>query len=360
MIVHTKHHLESVFVALAGVLLLAALARATPRIDTVTGNGTPTIIGYPFGVELGPDGALYICEVGNHRIQRLDLQDGTLTTIAGTGTAGYSGDGGPAPKAELNEPYEIRFDEHGNTYFVEMQNHIVRRIEVQSGIISTIAGTGKLGFGGDGGPAKAAQLSAPHSIALGRHRQLFIADIGNHRIRRVDLDSGVIETVAGNGVKELPHNGQIAKGNALLGPRALFVTDRTMWIALREGHSVWTMNLDNGKLHHVAGTGKPGYEGDGGLALRATFNGPKGIAVGPHGDVYVVDTENQVIRLIDMKTKIVTTLAGSGPHRPGYGGDGGPAIKAMLDRPHGVCVDEKGTVYVGDTNTHRIRRVRQP
>jgi len=327
------------------------------RINTVAGDGAPGTVGQPFGVEIGPDGALYICEVGNHRISRLDLPSGDLTIAVGTGEPGYSGDGGPALGAMLNEPYEVRFDQQGNMYFVEMKNHLVRRVELRSGVISTVAGTGQSGFGGDGGPAIAAQLSSPHSIALDGRDQLYIADIGNHRIRCVDLESGKIETLAGTGELAMPRAGQSAHGNPILGPRALFVQDRTLWIALREGHSVWTMSLNDGTMAHVAGNGEKGYAGDAGPAIDAQFNGPKGIAVGPSGHVYVVDTENHAIRKVDIRRGTISTIAGRGPEHGGYGGDGGPATEAMLDRPHGVCLDAAGNVFIGDTNTHRVRRV---
>ena len=326
-------------------------------IDTVAGNGNPAIVGQPFGVQFGPDDRLYICEVGNHRILRLDMASGKLTTTAGTGEAGYSGDGGPAMNARLNEPYEVRFDQRGNMYFVEMRNHLVRRVAAEDGTISTVAGTGEHGFNAEKGVATSVLLSHPHSIALDDQGNLYIADIGNHRIRRVDLQRGMLETIAGTGEKEMPRHLQTARGNPIVGPRALYVDGRTMWIALREGHSVWKLDLDTGLLSHVAGTGEKGYSGDGGAALEATFNGPKGIAVGPDGNVVVVDTENQVIRRIDIRSGIISTIAGAGPNARGYGGDNGSAVAAKLDRPHGICAGKDEAVYIGDTNNHRVRRV---
>jgi streptogramin lyase len=337
--------------------LLSPLARAG-TIETIAGDGTPASVGQPFGVEIGPDGALYICEIQNHRVRRLDLKSGELTTVAGSGKKGYAGDGGPATKAELNEPYEVRFDRAGNMLFVEMQNQLVRRVDAKSGTISTIAGTGKHGFGGDGGPATAAQMSSPHSIALDKDDNLFIADIGNHRIRRVDAKTGLISTIAGNGERQPPTAGASAQGKPMIGPRALFVDGDTLWIALREGHSVWKMDLASGLLAHVAGTGKSGYSGDGGPAAKATFNGPKGIAVGPDKAVYVVDTENQAIRRIDLGSGQISTIAGRGPEHTGGAGDGGPATAATMDRPHGICVGPDGAVYIGDTNNPRVRRVK--
>lgn len=350
-------------------MTLCQVAFAAGTIDTVAGSGEAknngaagaaleTAIADTFGVELGPDGALYICEVGNHRVRRLDLKSGEVTTVAGNGNKGYAGDGGPATAAALNEPYEVRFDAAGNMYFVEMQNHLIRRVDAKTGKISTIAGVGTAGYGGDGGPAAKAQFRSPHSIALDGKGGLYVADIGNHRIRRIDLAQGTIDTIAGNGQRKLPVDGQQAKGNPLIGPRALFIDGDTMWIALREGHSVWRLSLSQGTLAHVSGTGKSGYSGDGGPAAAATYNGPKGIAVGEGGKVFVVDTENQVIRQIDVQAGTVSTVAGSGPKGRGFGGDGGPATAARLDRPHGICVSPDGLLYIGDTLNHRVRRVR--
>ena len=341
------------------LILFTTVHAAGQVIDTVAGNGKAEDVGQPFGVEIGPDGALYICEVQNHVILRIDRTTGKVTTIAGTRTKGYSGDGGPATKAQLNEPYELRFDKEGHLYFVERLNHVIRKVDAKTGLITTIAGTGTVGFSGDGGPAVKAQFNQPHSIALDEVRNhLYVADILNHRIRRVDLKSGKIETVAGNGEKKGPIDGTVAAGKPMLGPRALFIVRDTMWIALREGHSLWSMELATGKLTHISGTGKAGFTGDGKPAKDAQFNGPKGVCVDSQGSIYIVDTENQTIRKIDGKTGIITTLAGVGPKARGYGGDGGPATQAKMDRPHGVCVDAEGVVYIGDSNNHRVRRVK--
>ncbi|MBW3596783.1 MAG: hypothetical protein KY475_05845 [Planctomycetes bacterium] len=353
-------------VAAVTVYLATAAIAAPPQIDTIAGTGRPESngdsgpalevnVGDPFGVEIGPGGDLYVTEVRNHRVWRIDRESRKAQVVAGNGEKGYSGDGGQATDARLNEPYEVRFDDAGNMYFVEMQNHLIRRVDAKTGIVSTVAGTGEAGFAGDGGPGAQAQFRQPHSIALDGKRGLYVADIGNHRIRRIDLDAGTVETIAGTGERRLPEDGQTARGNPILGPRALFITGGVMWIALREGHSVWKMNLGDGVLHHVGGSGKRGYSGDGRPAKEATFDGPKGIALDGAGNVYVVDTENQAIRKIDGKSGVVTTLAGSGER--GFGGDGRPAAKAKLARPHGICVDGEGRVYIGDTLNHRVRVV---
>ncbi len=354
------------------LLLLSPIASAGEyTITTAAGSGEAnnngdagvalsTNISQPFGVEVGPDGALYITEVGHHRVRRLDRATGKLTTVAGNGRKGHTGDGEAATAAAMNEPYEVRFDHVGNMYVVEMMNHIVRRIDAKTKQITTIAGTGEIGYSGDGGPATKAKFNRPHSIALsadadGQSGQLYIADIGNHRIRRVDLKTGIVDSMAGDGTKKLPVEGEAASGRPVVGPRALFVENQTLWVALREGHSIWKIDMTDGKWRHVAGTGKKGFSGDGGPARKATFNGPKGIAVGPRGNVYVVDTENQAIRMIDVKEQSISTIAGYGPSARGFGGDNGPATEAKMDRPHGICVDAEGRVYLGDTNNHRVR-----
>lgn len=352
-----------------GLLASAVSLVSAAEIHTVAGTGQPQNngnagigiklnIGDPFGVEIGPDKALYITEVRNHRVLRLDLETGRIATLAGTGEKGYSGDGGPATAANLNEPYEVRFDSAGNMLFVEMQNHTIRRVDAKSGQISTIAGTGEAGYAGDGGPATKAQFKQPHSIALDKHDNLYVADIGNHRIRKIDAKTGIVTSIAGTGEKKLPVAGDQAEGKPVLGPRALIIADDVLWVALREGHSIWRIKLSEGTWQPVAGTGKKGYTGDGGPAKEATFDGPKGIAIGPDKNLYVVDTENHAIRMIDTQTGQIGTIAGRGPTHKGGSGDGGPATAALLDRPHGICVGGDGAVYIGDTLNHRVRRIK--
>ncbi len=338
-------------------------------MDSVAGTGAPENdgdaglarlinIGEPFGVEIGPDGALYVTEVRNHRVRRIDLPTGKITTVAGCGRRGYSGDGGPAIDAELNEPYEVRFDREGNMFFVEMQNHIVRRVDHETNTITTVAGNGKKGFAGDGQLATEAMLNQPHSIALDDNDGLYVADIANHRVRRINLRTGIIESIAGNSERQLPQDGQAARGNPILGPRALYVEGDNLWIALREGHSIWRMDLRAGVLHHIAGTGKGGFTGDHGPARQATFNGPKGIAVGRDDTLYIADTENNAIRRIDLRSHTISTIAGN-PAPANDGADDSAADEQVeLNRPHGVCAGPGGRIYVGDTLNHQVRRLR--
>jgi streptogramin lyase len=324
--------------------------------EAYSGDGGPARqagIGQPFGLVIGPDSALYVCSVGNHVVRRIDLATGSISTVAGTGEKGYWGDGGPATRARLNEPYEVRFDPQGNMFFVEMQNHIVRRVDARTKIISTVAGAGEKGFSGDGGPAIEARLSSPHSIALDNRKGLYICDIGNHRIRKVDLSTGTITTFGGTGERKPTPEDAPLDGTPLNGPRALDFDGRgSLYLALREGNACYRIDLRDRRLHHIAGTGHKGFQGDGGDARKASLNGPKGISVDADGAVYLADTENHVIRVI--RDGKMETLVGDG--RAGDGPDGDP-LHCRLSRPHGIFVDRQGTLYIGDSSNHRVRMV---
>lgn len=347
------------------ILIVIRFTTWSATITTVAGNGetgfsgdggsaTKARINGPFGVVKGPRGALYICDTYNHTVRRVDAR-GKITTVAGTGQKGYRGDGGLATRAQLNEPYEVRLDAMGNMIFVEMQNHIVRRVDLKTGIITTIAGTGQRGFSGDGGPALQAKMNRPHSIQLGPEGNLYICDIGNHRIRKVDQKTGHISTFAGTGERKPTPDGGLIKGTPLKGPRAIDFAGHQMWLALREGNAVYRLDLRKGTLHHEAGTGKKGFTGNGGPARDATLSGPKGIAVGPKGNIYLADTESHSVRMIDRRTGRLELIAGDG--QKGDGPEGDPK-KCRMDRLHGIFVDAKGIIYVGDTNTHRVRAIR--
>jgi streptogramin lyase len=348
--------------ALAGGLLLTPVAAKTIRTLAGTGQsgfsgdggpGTKAQLANPYGLTLGPGGALYICEEDSHRIRRLDIKTGIISTVAGTGEQGYSGDGGPALEAKLNEPYEIRFDSGGNMFFVEMRNHLVRRVDAKTGVISTVAGIGEPGFAGDGGPAKQAQFRQPHSIALDGKGFLYVADIGNHRVRRVNLTAGTIDTFAGTGEKTATPDGSPVRGTPLNGPRAIAFDRRgDMFLALREGNTVYRIDMAGLTLHHIAGTGEQGYSGDSGPAKTAKLSGPKGIEVGPDGGVYIADTESHTIRRIDLRSGVITTVAGDGSVHDGPDGD---PLKCGLARPHGIFVDRAGRIYIGDSENNRVR-----
>jgi streptogramin lyase len=316
------------------------------------GPATKAEVNQPFGVIRGADGAIYFCDTANHRVRKI-ASDGTITTVAGNGQPGYSGDGGPALQASLKEPYEIRFDRAGNLFIVERLNHTVRKVDAKTRAISTVAGTGKAGFGGDGGPGNQAQLSEPHSIQFDPAGNLYICDIRNHRVRKVDRVTGVITTFSGTGQPKMAADGSAFANAPLHGPRALdFDADGNLWLALREGNAVYKFDMKAGTLHHIAGVGgKPGYAGDGGPAKQAVLGGPKGISISPTGDVYLADTESHTIRKIDPKKGTIELVAGTGKKGAGTGKD--PRAFALA-RPHGVFVDKDGKVLIGDSESHRV------
>ena len=324
-----------------------------------SGDGGPADkarLNNPFAVARGPDGFVYICDVDNHRIRRV-ARDGTITTYAGSGKRGHAGDGGPAIGAALDQPYEMAWDKAGNLFFVEIGSHVVRRVDTKTGIISTVAGIAKAGFAGDGGPATEARLAQPHSLAFDAAGDLYVCDIGNHRIRKIDMKTSTIRTWAGDGRKKTSPDGTPAAGSSLHGPRALaFAPDGTLWVALREGNAVLKFDPKAGTLLRVAGTGKSGFTGNGGPAGDATLSGPKCLGLDAEGNVYLADTESHSIRKIDAKRGTLELLIGDG--KKGDGPDG-PASKCRLARPHGVFVDRGGAVFVGDSENHRVRVLRK-
>ena len=333
---------------------LPAGGPAAPTVTTVIGTGTSGYgdgqVANPYGVVIGPDAALYFCDLDNQRIRRLDLRTRRATDVAGSGARGYAGDGGPATRAALNLPHELVFDADGHIYVAERDSHVVRRVDGRTGVVSTLAGTGTAGFSGDGGPAARAELRQPHSVAVAGGR-LLICDTGNHRVRAVDLASGRIATIGGTGERLPTPDGASLRESPLNGPRAVaLAADGTVYLALREGNAIYRIAADTGTLHHLAGTSAQGHTGDGGPARQATLGGPKGLALAGRA-LFVADTENHAIRRVDLDTGVITTVLGTGVR--GDGPEPDPR-QCRLSRPHGVFA-AGGILYVGDSEAHRIR-----
>ncbi|MBE2213034.1 MAG: hypothetical protein IAE82_04115 [Opitutaceae bacterium] len=347
--------------------LVSTASASTWRIETIAGTGVPgsggddgpasaAQINDPYGVVRGPDGAIWFCEHNGHRIRRI-ATDGTITTVVGTGERGYEGDGGPATVATLNLPHELRFDHAGNLYIADTANHAVRRVNRETGIITTMAGCGARGYEGDGGPATQAKLSGPHSIQFGRDGELYVCDVGNHAIRVVDPLTGIIRTYSGTGRPGPSPDGSPITGTPLNNPRSLDVdSDGRLWLVTREGNQVLMLDPRTNMIHHIAGTGEPGFTGNGGPARLATLSGPKGIALDREGNAWLADTESHSVRVIRADTGTIELMAGTGIASDGSDGD---PLACAMNRPHGVFADQDGSVFIGDSEAHRIRVLRR-
>ena len=306
-----------------------------------SGDGSSALaarLNNPFDLTFLPDGSLIFSDTFNHCLRRIDAASGVISTICGTGQRGYSGDGAPATRAQLNEPYGVVADRQGRVFFADRLNRRVRMVDAE-GMLRTVAGNGSDTFGGDGGPAETAGLTEPNGLALSSDQStLLIADVAAHRVRSVDLASGIITTFAGTGEARQDGDGGPARDAGIFGARAVaFAPDGSVYVMERQGSCI--RRIRDGMIETVAGTGARGYAGDGGAAKAAVFNAPKEMAVDPQGSIYVVDTENQAIRRIDAQTWIVTTIASD------------------LARPHGALVGPDGSVLVGDSEHHQICRL---
>src|SRR5947207_6497367 len=341
---------------MADYVITTAVGTVDAGFAAASGPATAALLNGPFDVAFDRAGNLCFADPFNPRIRRVDARSGGITTVAGNGEPGYSGDGGPAMRASLTGPYGIAMDRAGNIFVADRLNRRVRRIDAANGTITTLAGTGEPAYSGDGGPAARAGLAEPNGLALdAEERHLYIADVADHRVRIVGLSAGTIDTFAGIGQAEHGGDGAPAREARIFGARAVKLgPDGTVYILERQGSSLRAVDAATGIINTVAGTIGHGYSGDGGPALAAVFDAPKEMALDPDGNILIVDTENHAIRLIDRNTGIVTTIAGG---RQGAGGDGGPAAGAGLDRPHGAVVGPDGAIYIGDTNNHRIRKV---
>ena len=321
------------------------------------GDGGPAgtaLLSEPFMCAFDATGNLYVAEAMSHCVRRVDATTGVIVTIAGTGAEGYYGDDGPATQAMFNQPYSLQVDANGDVYVVDRLNYVIRKIDAETGTISTVAGTGESGYGGDGGPGTLAQFREPNDCFLDGCGGLLVADVQDQRIRRLDLASGVITTFAGNGEKRRGGDGRPATEASILGARAVCMDGAgNTYIAEREGNGIRKVDA-NGVMSTLAGTGEFGYGGDGGPAFIATWGGPKAIRCDHDGNLLVVDTENHAVRRIDAATGYVTTIAGG---RLGGNGDGRAAEEAGMDRPHGADVDAQGNIYIADSNNHRVRVV---
>ena len=344
--------------------LANSLATAAEKVSVIAGGGAaekdmPALeckLREPFGVEFSPSGEMLIAEMtGGNRILKVDA-GGVLRVIAGTGAKGYSGDSGAAIAATFNGIHNFVVLANGDLLVADSFNHAIRKIDTRTGIVTTFAGDGRKGFRGDGAAASGAQFDTPIQITLDPARKhLLVADIGNKRIRRIDLASGVITAIAGNGKSGVPANGAVATEAPLVDPRAIAAAaDGSFYILERSGHALRFVDAA-GKIRTVAGTGKPGLSGEGGPAIEATLNGPKYIALDRDGSVLIADAENNVVRRYTPKDGKIIRVAGTGKH--GSAGLGGSPLACELARPHGITVAPDGSPVITDSYNDRILKV---
>lgn len=400
------------------------LVHAQPgTIATIAGNGEPAYAGdggqavsaslnEPKHLALDGSGHLYIADSENHVIRKLDLHTGLITTIAGcagdaappedreqmasvassatadedpfgeptdkteekfaqladiSGTvrfvAGTSptvgrccGDGGPATRATLNFPSAVAVDQTGNLYIADMMNHRIRKVDAMTGIITTLAGTGQHRCSGDGGPAVSATLNEPAAVVVDDKGHLYIADQSNNRVRMVDLDTGVITTVAGSGQAGYTGDGMPASQAGLSGPSGLALgVDGVLYIADTFNGRIRMIDLTTGLIEAVAGDGRDYRYQSLDDEESTTMSRPYGIAADREGNLLITDTDSHLIRRWEKRKKIIARLAGNGLAQ--FSGDGGPAQASSLNYPFGVAVDSQGNVYIADTFNHRVRKI---
>jgi len=295
--------------------------------------------------------------VGNTLRQiQVHLSGGGISTYAGTGTAGYTGDGGAATSATLSGPRGVAVASNGDIYFADTANNVIRKVAAATGIISTVAGNGTAGFSGDGGPATAGGIKTPQDVFVMANGDLYIADTGHHRIRKVTAATGIITTVVGTGSPGSSGDAGLATLARLDTPDGIVVASNgDMYIGDTGSNKVRKVIALTGIITTYAGTGTAGYSGDGGLAILAKLNQPQGLDLAANGDLYIADTGNSAIRKVAAITGFITTYAGTGT--AGFTGDGGAATSARLNAPQALRLDSAGALYIADTANNRIRLV---
>lgn len=347
-----------------GVLWLAASSIAmADRLTVVAGGGslgdgaraTEAQLHSPFGAAIDRAGNMFVVELEGGHVHKVDSR-GICTTISGNGQKGFAGDGGSAAAGVFNAMHNLAISPNGDLYIADTLNHRVRRIDAQTGTISTFAGSGNKGFSSDGGPAREADCNGVYCIAFNPDcSKLYLADLENRRIRVIDMASGVIDTIAGNGSRGAPADGSTARQSPLSDPRAVAADAAgNVYILERNGHALRIVDK-SGQVRTVVGTGQAGATGDGGAAREATLRGPKHLCLDADGNVIIADTDNHVIRRYVQRTQTIERVAGTGAK--GSAGAGGPALSVELNFPHGVYVHSDGTLYVVDTYNDRVLKL---
>ncbi|QOV92248.1 NHL repeat-containing protein [Humisphaera borealis] len=348
--------------ALIAVACLTAVVSAE-KVVVVAGGGTggsgskatDAKLGQVFGAQFDPAGNLWVVEYSN-RLWKIDTA-GVITAVAGDGTKGNKGDGGPATAAQLNVPHSLAIDKKtGDVYIGDTGNYTVRKIDAKTGIMSTFAGTGTKGTSGNGGLASAATFGGLYCVQFDPQcEHLVLADLDHKQVRVIDMKTGKVTLAAGNGQRGAPADGADAAASPLADPRAAAMDAAGNLYILERGVNALRVVTPDGKIKTVAGSGKKGSGGDGGPALAAEMNGPKHIWVEADGNVLIADAENHLIRRYDVKTQKIERVAGTG--KAGTAGVGGDPKQAELKRPHGIYQSPDGTLYISDSYNGRVLRI---
>lgn len=348
----------------------------TSLIYTIAGNGsggysgdgasaTLASLNYPASIVRDAAGNLYVADFNNNVIRKIAAGTGVMTTFAGKGIAGYSGDNGPATSAYLNEPTGLAFDSAGNLFIADRGNNVIREIAATTHIISTVVGTGTYGHSGDGGPATNAALANPWNLAIDNNNNLYISDSDNNVIRKVSVSTKIITTVAGSLSLGYTGDGGPATAAQLNYPRGITLDGSgNLLIADFRNNVIRKVTAATGLISTVAGngygagTGDGGYSGDGGPATSARLYYPADVKVDSAGNLFIADFQNNRVRKVAAGTGIITTAVGTGNREcVGFGGDGGAATSAAICYPMGLLFDTSGNLYVADTDGNRVRKV---
>jgi trimeric autotransporter adhesin len=357
----------NIYIADQGNNRIRKIAAGTGAIITVAGNGaggyagdngaaTDAMLYGPRGIAVDGNGDLYIADYYNNCVRKVATATGIITTVAGNGTAGFSGDNGPASEATLSGPTGVAVDVSGNLYIADQGNNRVRKVSAETGAIATVAGNGTAGYSGDNGAATEASLSLPAAVTIDSAGNLYIADQGNHRIRKVSEKEGIITTVAGNGTAGYSGDNGAAVLAGLNAPSGVAIDAAgNIIIADRSNDRIREVFAGTGVIVSISGMGTSGYSGDKGAALTAAMNRPSAVAIGRDGNIYIADQENYVVRkVIGGSGVIVTVAGGSGTD---FSGDNGPATAAGINHPQGMAWDSAGNFYIADSGNNRIRRI---
>ena len=339
-------------------------------ISTVVGNGSrgdsgdsglaiSASLDYPSSIAFDTTGDIYIADTANHRIRLLTTSTGIITTVAGDGTEGYGGDGEQVTSAIFSYPYGVSVGATGDIYIADTYNHRIRMVTKSTGIITTVAGNGTQGYSGDGGQATSAILQYPCVVAIDSSGNIYIADTFNNCIRMVTSTTGTITTVAGNGMSGDTGDGGLAT-SALMNYLYGFTLDAlgNIYIADTVNHRIRMVTKSTGIITTVAGDGSYGSSGDGGQATSARLSFPYGVTVDASGNIFIADSANNCIRMVMKSTGVITTVAGNGT--AGFSGDGGQAMAARLSNPLFVAVDTSINIFIADAGNNRIRMFELP